>query len=71
MATRMAFNLGLNIDCTDLVKSGVISKEAANVRQVVWSGCWILDKYEHTFLRNSSTLCEASIDRQLGYLFSD
>ncbi|KAF5575469.1 major facilitator superfamily transporter [Fusarium pseudocircinatum] len=32
MATRMAFNLGLNIDCTDLVKSGVISKEAANLR---------------------------------------
>ncbi|KAF5609428.1 major facilitator superfamily transporter [Fusarium subglutinans] len=30
MATRMAFNLGLNLDCTDLVKSGLISKEAAN-----------------------------------------
>ncbi|KAG4290162.1 nitrogen assimilation transcription factor nit-4 [Fusarium proliferatum] len=44
MATRMAFNIGLNIDCTNLVESGVISKEAANIRQVVWSGCWILDK---------------------------
>lgn len=49
MATRMAFNIGLNIDCTNLVESGVISKEAANIRQVVWSGCWILDKYSCEF----------------------
>ncbi|KAJ3542979.1 hypothetical protein NM208_g3813 [Fusarium decemcellulare] len=44
-AARMALNLGLNIDCSQWVVSGLISAEEAEVRKVTWWGCFVLDKY--------------------------
>ncbi|KAF4342058.1 nitrogen assimilation transcription factor nit-4 [Fusarium beomiforme] len=41
---RMAFNLGLNIDCSDNVVSGLVGDEEAEVRKVTWWGCFILEK---------------------------
>lgn len=44
MATRMAYNLGLNLDCDQWAESGLITQEEADVRKVVWWGCYALDK---------------------------
>lgn len=41
----MAYNLGLNVDSDKWLKSGLITEEDAEVRKVVWYGCWTLDKY--------------------------
>ncbi|KAL1864712.1 hypothetical protein Daus18300_007514 [Diaporthe australafricana] len=43
-ATRMAFNLGLNLDCSKWVATGLISAEEAEVRKVAWWGCYVVDK---------------------------
>jgi hypothetical protein len=43
-ATRMAYNIGLNMDCSSWVASGHISEEEAEVRNVTWWGCYTLDK---------------------------
>ncbi|KAJ9426021.1 fungal-specific transcription factor domain-containing protein [Fusarium oxysporum] len=43
-AVRMALNLGLNIDCSQWVTSGLISEDEAEVRKVTWWGCFVLDK---------------------------
>ncbi|KAJ4178066.1 hypothetical protein NW767_014953 [Fusarium falciforme] len=43
-AARMALNLGLNIDCSQWVASGLISADEAEVRKVTWWGCFVLDK---------------------------
>ncbi|KAF4996337.1 hypothetical protein FDECE_12481 [Fusarium decemcellulare] len=43
-AARMALNLGLNIDCSQWVVSGLITAEEAEVRKVTWWGCFVLDK---------------------------
>ncbi|KAH6871801.1 nitrogen assimilation transcription factor nit-4 [Thelonectria olida] len=44
-AARMALNLGLNIDCSPWVTSGLISEDEAEVRKVTWWGCYTLDNY--------------------------
>lgn len=44
MATRMAYNLGLNLDCAAWVASGMISEQDAEVRRITWWGCYKLDK---------------------------
>lgn len=43
-ATRMAYNLGLHMDCTAWVSSGLISEDEAEVRKVTWWGCFVVDK---------------------------
>ncbi|CAH0019795.1 unnamed protein product [Clonostachys rhizophaga] len=43
-ATRMALNLGLNIDCSPWVAAGVISEDDAEVRKITWWGCVYLNK---------------------------
>jgi hypothetical protein len=47
MATRMAYNLGLNVESDEWLKSGLITEEDSEVRKVAWHGCWTLDKYAH------------------------
>ena len=45
MATRMAYNLGLNLDCSPWVQRGQISKLEEEVRKVAWWGCYLVDKF--------------------------
>lgn len=45
MAVRIAYNLGLNLDCQKWVDEGKISEEQAEIRRITWWGCYLLDKY--------------------------
>ena len=40
----MAFNLGLNLDCSKWVSDGLLSEKDIEVRKVAWWGSYILDK---------------------------
>jgi hypothetical protein len=40
----MALSLGLHIDCSQWVASGLISQDEAEVRKVTWWGCYTVDK---------------------------
>ncbi|KAF5026950.1 hypothetical protein F66182_980 [Fusarium sp. NRRL 66182] len=44
MATRMAMNLGLHLDCTQFAAKGVIPKEEVEARNVAFWGIYVLDK---------------------------
>ncbi|KAF4124302.1 Fungal trans [Geosmithia morbida] len=44
IATRMAFNLGLHLDCSDAVTRGVISCDEAEARSITWWGCYMIDR---------------------------
>ncbi|OKL56106.1 hypothetical protein UA08_08683 [Talaromyces atroroseus] len=43
-ATRMAYNIGLNLDCTHWVAKGLVSEEEAEVRKIAWWGVYTIDK---------------------------
>ncbi|KAH7020463.1 nitrogen assimilation transcription factor nit-4 [Ilyonectria destructans] len=43
-ATRMAFNLGLHLDCSRELAAGYITELEAEVRKVTWWSCYNLDK---------------------------
>lgn len=45
MDIRIAYNLGLNHDCTDWVRQGKITEDEAEIRKITWWGCFLLDKY--------------------------
>jgi hypothetical protein len=45
-ASRMAFSLGLHEDCTKLVQTGVLSRQAADARDLTWNGVYIVDRQE-------------------------
>ncbi|GJC92669.1 ATP-dependent DNA helicase pif1 [Colletotrichum higginsianum] len=45
MCVRMAINLGMHLDCSPCVSEGTLSAEEAEVRNVTWWGCYVLDKY--------------------------
>lgn len=45
IATRMAFNLGLHLDCSSAVANGIISSDEAEVRSITWWGCYMLDQF--------------------------
>ena len=45
IATRIAFNLGLNLDPTVLYTAGKISQDDMTVRQIAWWGLYNLDKF--------------------------
>lgn len=45
IATRIAFNLGLNLDPTALYTAGTISQDDMTVRQIAWWGLYNLDKF--------------------------
>ncbi|KAL2205942.1 hypothetical protein CC79DRAFT_1357941 [Sarocladium strictum] len=65
MATRMAFNLGLHLDCSHWCETGIITKEAAELRGVVWWGCYVLDKLFNVGLGRPSTIQESEISAPL------
>ncbi|KEQ83528.1 hypothetical protein M438DRAFT_346475 [Aureobasidium pullulans EXF-150] len=44
IASRMSFSLGLHEDCSDLVRSGVLSRQAADARNLTWNGVYIVDR---------------------------
>ena len=43
-ASRMAFNLGLHLDCSKYVRQGLISPEDAFARNVTWWGVYVVDR---------------------------
>ena len=45
IATRIAFNLGLNLDPTALYTAGTITQDDMTVRQIAWWGLYNLDKF--------------------------
>lgn len=45
MAIRIAYNLGLNHDCTNWVDQGKMTEEEAEIRKITWWGCFLLDKF--------------------------
>ncbi|KXJ85672.1 fungal-specific transcription factor domain-domain-containing protein [Microdochium bolleyi] len=65
MATRMAFNLGLHLDCSHWYQKGHITKEVADLRGVVWWGCYVLDKLFNVGLGRPSTIQESEISAPL------
>ncbi|OKL62053.1 hypothetical protein UA08_02149 [Talaromyces atroroseus] len=44
IAVRIAYNLGLNLDCTPWLNKNLISEEEAEIRKIAWWGCYLLDK---------------------------
>jgi hypothetical protein len=44
MATRMAMNLGLHMDCSVCVRDGSLTVDEAEDRAVTWWGVYLLDK---------------------------
>ena len=44
IASRMAFSLGLHEDCTKLTQSGILSRQAADARNLTWTGIYIIDR---------------------------
>lgn len=44
IASRMSFSLGLHEDCSDLVRSGALSRQAADARNLTWNGVYIVDR---------------------------
>ncbi|KAK0388991.1 hypothetical protein NLU13_2568 [Sarocladium strictum] len=61
MATRMAYNIGLNVDSQKWLKSGLITEEDAEVRKVAWYGCWTLDKLFCLHLGRSGTVPDRDV----------
>ncbi|KIW13048.1 hypothetical protein PV08_08235 [Exophiala spinifera] len=61
MATRIAYNLGLNVDSDKWLKSGLITEEDAEVRKVAWYGCWTLDKLFCLHLGRSGTVPDRDV----------
>jgi hypothetical protein len=43
-ASRMAFNLGLHLDCSKYVQQGLITPEDAFARNVTWWGVYVIDR---------------------------
>ncbi|KIV82544.1 hypothetical protein PV11_04646 [Exophiala sideris] len=61
MATRLAYNLGLNVNSERWLKSGLITEEEAEVRKIAWNGCWTLDKLFCLHLGRSGTVPDRDI----------
>lgn len=56
MATRMAYNLGLNLDCRHWVRLKQISELEEEVRKVAWWGCYLVDKLTNIGLGRPSAI---------------
>lgn len=61
MAVRMAFTLGLNLDCTDYVSSGVMAREELEARNVTWWGVYVLDKSVFKYSKRKDVLTFKSL----------
>ncbi|KAH7239631.1 nitrogen assimilation transcription factor nit-4 [Fusarium solani] len=73
-AARMALSLGLHIDCSQWVASGLISQDEAEVRKVTWWGCYTVDKLFSIALgrpgctrKSQSTCPKPSLDHDAEY----
>ncbi|VUC35672.1 unnamed protein product, partial [Clonostachys rosea] len=60
-ATRMAHNLGLHIDCSTWVTTGLITEDEAEVRKVTWWGCFVVDKLFSCGLGRPSSIHKSGI----------
>ncbi|CAG9987823.1 unnamed protein product [Clonostachys byssicola] len=67
----MAHNLGLHMDCSTWVATGLISEEEAEVRKVTWWGCFVVDKLfacglgrPSSIQRSGVTCPKPTIDRE-------
>ncbi|TDZ28887.1 Nitrogen assimilation transcription factor nit-4 [Colletotrichum spinosum] len=60
-ATRMAHNLGLNLDCSKWTASGLLSENEAETRKVTWWGCYVVDKLFSLGLGRPSSTPKSSI----------
>lgn len=45
MATRMAYDMGLNIDCSKQVISGDMAVREVEIRKITWWACYKLDRF--------------------------
>ncbi|KAK4938766.1 hypothetical protein LTR10_020869 [Elasticomyces elasticus] len=61
IATRIAYNLGLNLDCYHWVQRSQISTTEEEVRKVAWWGCYLVDKLTNIGLGRPSTIQEHDI----------
>ncbi|CAI6059993.1 unnamed protein product [Clonostachys chloroleuca] len=67
----MAHNLGLHMDCSTWVATGLISEDEAEVRKVTWWGCFVVDKLfacglgrPSSIQRSGVTCPKPTIDRE-------
>ncbi|KAF6813793.1 fungal specific transcription factor [Colletotrichum plurivorum] len=60
-ATRMAHNLGLNLDCSEWTASGLLSETEVETRKVTWWGCYVVDKLFSLCLGRPSSTPKSSI----------
>lgn len=44
MATRMALNLGLHVDCSSCVSDGLLTDDEVKDRQITWWGVYMFEK---------------------------
>ncbi|GKT92333.1 nitrogen assimilation transcription factor Nit-4 [Colletotrichum tofieldiae] len=63
MANRLAFDIGLHLDCRD----NGISEREANIRHMVMRACIIYDKYWALFLGRPTSIRNQDIDTNLSY----
>ncbi|KIX92443.1 uncharacterized protein Z520_11918, partial [Fonsecaea multimorphosa CBS 102226] len=61
MAVRVAYNLGLNLDCQNWVQQNKITEEQSEIRKITWWGCYLLDKLFNIGLGRPSMIRESDI----------
>ncbi|OJJ42372.1 hypothetical protein ASPZODRAFT_105265 [Penicilliopsis zonata CBS 506.65] len=61
IAVRIAYNLGLHLDCTPWRNQNQISEEQAEIRRIAWWGCYLLDKLFNIGLGRPSMIKEWDI----------
>ncbi|KIW81447.1 hypothetical protein Z517_04472 [Fonsecaea pedrosoi CBS 271.37] len=61
MAVRIAYNLGLNLDCQKWVHRSKITEEQSEIRRITWWGCYLLDKLFNIGLGRPSMIRESDI----------
>ncbi|KAK7215928.1 hypothetical protein V2G26_003931 [Clonostachys chloroleuca] len=71
MATRMALNLGLHVDCSKCVPAGLLTPEEVEDRRVTWWGIYMLDKLFNIGLGRPSMIQERDITAKMPSLDSE
>ncbi|KAF4837627.1 ATP-dependent DNA helicase PIF1 [Colletotrichum siamense] len=65
MCVRMAMNLGMHLDCSSCLSEGTLSAEEAEVRNVTWWGCYVLDKLFNIGLGRPSMIQARDVTAEL------
>ncbi|EQB46707.1 hypothetical protein CGLO_14232 [Colletotrichum gloeosporioides Cg-14] len=65
MCVRMAMNLGMHLDCSLCLSEGTLSAEEAEVRNVTWWGCYVLDKLFNIGLGRPSMIQARDVTAEL------